>query len=302
MKQLVKLLKYLSLFFTCALLVIACNKPQVDQNPPTTQGNSQGIITLGTTLKVRTLDPADSYELAGLNVIYNVAESLYTYELGTTKLKPLLATEMPKVSDDGLSYTIPVRTGVTFHDGTPFNAEAMKFSLDRFIQNSGKPSFLLADTIESITANSETELTIKLKKPFSAFPSLLAFPGACAVSPQAYIIGQGQFKPNELIGTGPYKLSQFSSDSISLQPFEGYWGEKPVNNGINMQIYAGNSANLYNSFRTGAINVAYQSFAPEQVTSLLQEAQGGKWQNIEGSGTVVSYMVLNRNQKPLDQP
>lgn len=299
-KKIVKVLKYLGVSLICFGLIVACNSNSGEQVTPTTSDNN-GRITIGTTLKARTLDPADSYELAGLNLIYNLGESLYTYGLGTTELVPLLATEMPKISDDGLTYTIPLRQGVKFHDDAPFNAEAMKFSLDRFMQNAGKPSFLLKDTIKDVKATGEYELTITLQKPFAAFSALLAFPGACAISPQSYTIGEGQFKPNEFIGTGRYKLTAFNSDSVTLEVFPNYWGEKPTNEGIDLQIYAGNSANLYNSFLTGAIKVTYQTFAPEQITTLVKDANAGKFQMVQGSGTVVSYMVLNRNQKPLDQ-
>lgn len=304
MKSIFRIFKYCIIALSCCLLIIACNSNQNSQttsNTSTTSPNDTNRITIGTTLKPRTLDPADSYDIAGLSMIYNVAESLYTYKVGTTELIPLLATEMPQISEDGLTYTIPLRQGVTFHDGSAFNAEAMKFSLERFIKNAGKPSFLLADTIKEIQATEEYKLTIILNKPFAAFPALLAFPGACAVSPQAYKIGEGEFNPNTLIGTGAYQLQEFNSDSIRLNTFADYWGEKPLNQGVDVQIYAGNSANLYNSFLTSAIDVAYQSFAPEQVTDLLQQAEQGKFQDIEGNGTVVSYMVLNRNQKPLDK-
>ncbi len=299
MRKIKNLFKYLGLALACCGLIIGCNSnsnPNVNNTPT----NNNGRISVGTTLKARTLDPADSYEIAGLNLIYNVAESLYSYQLGTTQLQPLLATDMPTISDNGLTYTIGLREGVTFHDGETFNAEAMKFSLDRFIQNGGKPSFLLSDTIKEIQATGENELTIVLNKPFAAFTSLLAFPGACAVSPGAYTIGNGEFKPSELVATGPYKLVAFNSDSVTLDVFEDYWGEKPVNEGVNVQIYAGNSANLYNSFLTGAIDVAYQTFAPEQISTLLTDGEADKFQVIEGEGTVVSYMVLNRNQPPLD--
>ena len=301
LKRLSRLGKFLSLFFLGLTLVVACNNNQVSVTPDTGNNNSDRI-TLGTTLKPRTLDPADSYELSGLNIIYNVTESLYTYELGTTKLIPQLADQMPTVSEDGLTYTIKLREGVSFHDGTPFNAQAMKFSLQRFIENGGKPSFLLADTVDSIEAIGEYEIAIKLKKPFAAFPALLAFTGACAVSPNAYKIGAGEFNPSELVGTGPYKLVQFSSDSIRLDTFEDYWGEKPANQGVDVQIYASNSANLFNSFRTGAVEVAYQSLDPEQIKNLKEGTSQEKWQAIEAPGTAINYLVLNRNQKPLDQP
>ncbi|MFM7477842.1 MAG: ABC transporter substrate-binding protein, partial [Microcystis aeruginosa] len=186
MRSLRQLYRYLSLFCLCLLLTVGCQS--TNSNLP--QGNSDRLI-IGTTLKPRSIDPADSYELAGLFIIYNLGETLYTYAEGTTNLKPLLATELPQISPDGLTYTIPVRRGVIFHDGTVFNAEAMKFSLERFIKNGGEPSFLLRDTIDQITASKEDEITIKLTRPFAAFPALLAYPGACAVSPKFYQIGEG---------------------------------------------------------------------------------------------------------------
>lgn len=293
--------KYLGLCLLCIALIVGCNRNQTQTNNPTNT-TTNNRISLGTTLKPRTLDPADNYELAGLNIIYNVGESLYTYKLGTTEIEPLLATEIPKISEDGLTYTIPLRQGVTFQDATPFNAEAMAFSLNRFIENGGKPAFLLADVVKEIAATGEYELTINLKQPFSAFPALLAFPGACAVSPQAYKIGAGEFNPNTLISTGKYKLAQFGSDAISLDVNENYWGEKPANEGIDMQIYAGNSANLFNSFRTGAVDVAYQSLDPNQIKNLLDEANNSKWQKIEGSGTNINFLTLNLQQEPLNKP
>ena len=296
-QQLKKASKYLILFSICFTLAVGCNNSQTQENTKPVDNNR---ISVGTTLKPRTLDPADNYELAGLNIIYNVGESLYTYEVGTTEIKPLLATAMPEISEDGLTYIIPLREGVSFHDGTAFNANAMQFSLQRFIENGGKPSFLLGDVIETIEATGEYELKITLKQPFAAFPALLAFPGACAVSPEAYKIGEGEFSPSTLVGTGKYQLNKFKSDSISLNANKNYWGEQPVNQGINLQVYGSNSANLFNSFKTGAVDVAYQSLDPQQIESLLNSE--GKLQVIEGSGTVVNYLVLNLQQEPLNQP
>lgn len=296
-QQLQKFSKYLILFSLCFTLAVGCNNSQIQENNNPADNNR---ISVGTTLKPRTLDPADNYELVGLNIIYNVGESLYTYEVGTTEIKPLLATSMPEISEDGLTYKIPLREGVSFHDGAAFNAKAMEFSLQRFIENGGKPSFLLGDVIETVEATGEYELTITLKQPFAAFPALLAFPGACALSPEAYTIGEGEFSPSTLVGTGKYKLNQFKSDSISLDANENYWGDQALNQGINLQIYNGNSANLFNSFKTAAVDVAYQTLDPQQIDDLQNSA--GELQVIEGSGTVINYLVLNLQQEPLDQP
>lgn len=292
--------KFLGLFSLCCILAVSCNnRPVAETSTPGAGGN--GRITLGTTLKPRTLDPADNYELAAANVLTNLCDRLYTYKLGTSELQPQLATAMPKVSQDGLTYTISLRPGVVFHDGTPFNAEAMAFSLNRFMKNGGKPSALLADVIASVKASGKDEITIKLKNAFAAFPSLMAFSGTCAVSPKAYEIGIGKFKPREMVGTGPYKLTQFTPNLIRMDVFDKYWGEKPANQGIDFQILS-SSANLYNNFRTGAVDIAYQTFDPEQVESLKQEAASSGWQAIEEKSNVVSYLMLNVQQQPLNNP
>ncbi len=292
--------KLISLFGLCVVLIIGCNNQPESATPDASPDNTNRV-RIGTTLKPRTLDPADSYELAGLGLIYNLSDRLYTYQLGTTNLEPQLATAMPSVSEDGLTYTIPLREGVMFHDETAFNAEAMQFSLERFIENGGKPSFLLADIIETIEATGEYELTITLKQPFAAFPSLLAFPGACAVSPAAYQIGAGEFLPNAFVGTGRYQLSEFTSDTVRLDPFADYWGNQPMNNGVDMQIYASNPANLFNAFRTGGVDVAYQSFDPNQIQSLRNSASEGEWQAIASSGTAVNYLMLNTQAEAVSQ-
>ena len=293
------IIQFVSLFCLCCFLVISCSQPQNKfDNAPTIETNTNRI-TIGTTLKSRTIDPADAYEVISGNLLYNLGDRLYGYKLGTTELVPQLATKMPKISEDGTTYTIPIRQGVTFHDGTPFNAEAMAFSLKRFIKNSGPPSSLLTNTVESIEATGEYQLTIKLKKPFAAFTPLLAFSGLCAVSPQAYTIDENQFKPDTFIGTGPYKLAEYGTDILRLDAFENYWGEKAKNQGIDIQIFS-SSANLFNAFKTGAIDIAYFSLDTDQITNLEAEAPRQGWQVIATDGKTVNYMVLNLNLEPLN--
>ena len=263
--------------------------------------NDNSRITIGTTFQPRTIDPADNYELSGMMVIYNLSDTLYTYELGNTNLKPQLAVEMPTISKNGLVYTIHLRKGVKFHDGTSFNAEAMAFSLERFMANGGKPSFLLTNTVEKIETNGDYELIITLKEPFSAFPALLAFPGICAISPKAYQIGKGKFIPKNFVGTGPYKLRKFRTGLLELDIFDDYWGEKPKNKGINLQIYPNNAANLFNAFRTQSVDIAHQSLTTEQIEYLLKESRMGKGKAIENLSTNITFMALNVNTEFTNQ-
>lgn len=292
-------IKAIALFFLCCLLTASCGQ-RTRPSVTATGENANNRVTIGTTLKLRTIDPADAYEIISGQLLQNLGDTLYTYKSGTTELIPHLATAMPKVSQDGLTYTIPLRQGVIFHDDTPFNAAAMEFSLQRFIKNGGRPAFLLSDAVESVKATGEYELTFQLKKPFAAFPSLLTFAGSCAVSPKAYEIGEGKFKPDTFVGTGRYKLATYGSDSLKFDVFDKYWGEKPVNQGIDLLLLS-SSSNLFNSFRTGAVDVAYLSLDADQVQSLGEGAKQGKWQEIAGESSTVSYMTLNTKSKPLDK-
>jgi peptide/nickel transport system substrate-binding protein len=289
-----KIGRSLLLMCLCFSLVIGCTRSSIE---PVATGD--GRITIGSTASINTIDPADAYTNFAGNLLYNLGDRLYSYKPGTNELQPQLATALPKVSPDRLTYTIPIRKGVVFHDGEPFNAKAMEFSLKRFIENGGSPSFLLADVVDSIAAKND-ELVIKLKKPFAAFPSLLAFSGACAVSPKAYEIGEGKFIAESFVGTGPYKLVKYGTDSLVLDAFDRYWGNKAENKGINVQFFS-SSANLFNAFRTGAIDVASQGLGLDQIRKLKDDANDSTWQMIEQPGSGIDYLTINLNSPPLDR-
>ncbi|MFG6105488.1 ABC transporter substrate-binding protein [Leptothoe sp. EHU-05/26/07-4] len=288
---------YIGLFSLCLIMAVACGGNGGEQAAgPTT---SNGRVAMGTTLKARTLDPADAYEIFPGILLYNLGDRLYTYAPGTTTLEPQLATDMPTVSDDALTYTVPLREGVTLHDGSAFNAEVMAFSIQRFMDNGGRPAFLLSEKIDTVEATGEYELTMTLKQPFAAFTSLLTFWGVTPVPLETYTIGDGQFKPEEFIGSGPYKLASFSSDVIKLDANPDYWGTAPGNEGIDIQIFT-SPANLYNTFRSGGLDVAYQTLDPDQIAALEREAGQGGWNVIEAGSTVVNYMSLNQKIAPFD--
>jgi peptide/nickel transport system substrate-binding protein len=288
---------FLFLFCLCCLLAVSCSRSTPDAAAPSRTNR----IVLGTAAPtVSTLDPADAYSIFSGNLLYNLGDRLYSYKLGTSELQPQLATALPQVSTDGLTYTIPLRQGVLFHDGTKFDAKAMEFSLQRFINNGGSPSFLLSDLVKSVQATGEYELTIQLKKPFAAFPSLLAFSGLCPVSPQAYEMKKGSFKPDTVISTGPYKLVKYGTDQIRLDTFAQYWGTKPTNQGIDIQFFS-SSANLFNAFRTGAIDLAYQNLAVDQIRTLQEGATAQKWQAIAKAGSSIDYITINLKSPPLDK-
>jgi peptide/nickel transport system substrate-binding protein len=282
----------LVLFGVCALLMVSCR-----QAGPI--GNRADRIVLGTTATMSTIDPADASSSFASTLLYNLSDRLYTYKIGTNELEPQLATALPTISADGLTYKMPLRQGVMFHDGTPFNAKAMEFSLKRLQGNKGSAPISLSEA-KSITATGEYELTIVLEKPFTAFPAVLTFTGACAVSPKAYKIEENSFQPKEFVGTGPYKLTKFGTDLIRLEAFDQYWGGKPANPGVDIQLLS-SGANVYNAFRTGAIDMAMQGLAIEQVRNLREAIPTQGWQMIEQPGSSIQVLVPNLKSPPLDK-
>ena len=296
-RRFLKIGQYAGLFSLCLLIAVGCRN-----SGPSSTGSTVGTgdrVSIGTTLNARTLDPADAYEIFPGILLYNMGDRLYTYAPGTTDLTPQLATALPTVSEDGLTYTIPLRDDVVLHDGTPFTAEVMAFSIERILENGGRPSTLISGKIESATATGPNELTITLKAPFAAFTSLLTFSGITPVSPEAYEVGAGSFSPNTFIGSGPYKLASFSSDVIKLDVNEDYWGETPDNGGIDIQVFT-SAVNLYNTFASGGLDVAYQTLDPDQISKLEADAPSKDWSVIEAGTTVINYLSLNQKIEPFD--
>jgi peptide/nickel transport system substrate-binding protein len=278
----------------CGLLLLSCG---TGGSSPT---NTSNRIVIGTTSKVSTLDPADTKKIFAGTIFTNLGERLYSYTPGTTQLVPQLATALPTISADGLTYTMPLRQGVIFHDGTPFDAKAMAFSLKRLLENDGAAADLLAGRVADIQATGPYELQIRLKKPFAAFTNVLAASSLCAVSPKAYEIGKDKFVPKQFVGTGPYRLVRVRTDSLRLEPFTQYWGTKPSNQGIDIQVFS-SGANLYNAFRSGAVDIAAQSLKPNQIVALSQMAPSQGWQVISGDSNFVNLLTLNLRQPPWDK-
>jgi len=301
-RRFLKVGRSLGLFSLCLILVVGCFGGGGNQVETPADGEAVGAgnrVSVGTTLSAETLDPADAYQAFPSILLYNLGDRLYTYAPGTTDLTPQLATELPTISDDGLTYTIPLREDVTLHDGTAFNAEVMAFSIQRFIENQGAPSSLLGSRVASVEATGDYELTFTLEEPAAAFSSILTFSGITPISPEQYEIGANSFKPDVFIGSGPYKLASYSSSVIRLDVNEDYWGEPPANDGIDIQVFT-SAVNLYNAFVSGGLDVAYQTLDPDQISKLEQDAAANNWQVVEAGSTAINYLALNQKIAPFD--
>lgn len=127
------------------------------------------------------------------------------------KLKNVLA-ESYTVSDDGLTYTVKLREGIKFQDGTDFNAAAVKANLDRASDPANHlKRYNLYKNIAKTEAIDPTTVKITLKQPFSAFINILAHPATAMISPAA-LEKYGKEIGFHPVGTGPYELDTWESD------------------------------------------------------------------------------------------
>lgn len=140
------------------------------------------------------------------------------------RFEPALATDW-RVSDDGLTWTFHLREGVRFHDGTTFNAEAVKFNLERSIDPEQNPlNRPLWDPLTSVRVVDEYTVQITTNMPFATLLNTLAHGSAAMVSPAAVAQYGDSFDRNP-VGTGPFKIKSFRPGyEVVVERFEDYWG------------------------------------------------------------------------------
>lgn len=178
-----------------------------------------GVIDVATIGEPPTLDPmASTADLVGI-ITQHIFETLYTFDAkwGAT---PLLAAGLPAISEDGKTYTIPLRTGIKFHDGSVMTAADVVASLERWtrIATRGKQA---GEVITGITATDDATVTITLSKPYAPLVALLSLNNAAAIVIPAANAAQDPLE--SFIGTGPYKLQERVPDQyIQLVRFDDY--------------------------------------------------------------------------------
>lgn len=174
-------------------------------------------VTIAAPWEVTSYDPAVSgFAIQKLEIMENLVDA---DETGT--LRPGLATAWTG-SADGLSWTFDLREGVTFHDGTPFDASAAVLALTRAWE---QPGVLSKAPVAGVAAV-DGAVVFTLERPFAALPALLAHATTIIPSPTSV---DSDGNPSALIGTGPFKVAAFTPpQSVDMVRNDAYWGDVPV--------------------------------------------------------------------------
>jgi len=167
------------------------------------------------------------------------------------KLEPGLATAWT-VAEDGKSISFDLREGVTFSDGTPFDADAAEWNLKRWMGVADFSWIGIADAYESIVKDGPNKITVKLKRPVpAALLELSIVRPVRFLSPKAVDANGKQTAP---IGTGPWIVEKYSSTETVLVRNDKYWGEKPAFSRMILKVVPDELARA-NALRAGELDV-----------------------------------------------
>ena len=226
---------YITMFLTVLFLVGCANDENsaTNSNDQTASGKAVkgGELTYALATSPDTLDPHRTGLVVALRVITQVFDSLVTLD-ENNKVHPHLATEWV-ISEDGKSYTFKLRDDVLFHDGTKFNADAVKYNFDRIKDPATKAAnaSALLQAYDSSEVLSEYEVKINLVHPSTSFLTNLSQSLLGIVSPTAAKQYGEEFGKNP-VGTGLFKFESWQENAeIKLAKNEAYnWGPVNVDN------------------------------------------------------------------------
>ncbi len=262
-----------------------------DPAPDTTAAPTQGgTVTVGLDSEPETLDPAaNSLSLANGSIYAAIYDRLLDSEPGQ-ELQYRLAESLTE-SPDRLSWTLVARQGVTFHDGTPFDAAAVKFNLERQKASLYNSSTLLPVTAIDVIDDHTVKLTVS--EPWTALPSALASVVGYMVSPTAAANGD-TFKRNP-VGAGPYQLDTWAAgDQVNLKRFDGYWGDPAPLDELVFKFIQVEAARVA-AFEAGEID-AYTSI----VEATVNDARAAGAQIVNPPPTGYGFSYVNLRKAPLD--
>ncbi|WP_265501014.1 glutathione ABC transporter substrate-binding protein [Paracoccus beibuensis] len=237
------------------------------------------------------LDPTnvnDTLSQTSLRLIY---QGLFGFD-PEMNLVPLLA-ESYESNADATEFTITLREGVEFHDGTPFNAEAVKVNIDRLRNPDNNLSRRsLVSMVQEVEVVDDRTVKLILDAPFGAMIASLAHPGAMMISPAA-LEEYGNDIDRNPVGTGAFTFTNWSADTLEVARNDDYWkGPAEVDNIIIRSVPESGA-------RMAMLQTGEAQFVPNFPPELLQVVQNNPDLTVETSPSIVEwYVALNNNKEP----
>jgi peptide/nickel transport system substrate-binding protein len=302
-----------------ALALTGCAQSERDEGG--NEGGGGTFVFAGSAEPV-TFDPFFASDGESFRPARQIFEGLVGTKPGTADPAPLLAKEW-EVSEDGLTYTFTLEEGVTFHDGSEFNAEAVCFNFDRWynMPESAQTDDLTyyyaalfrgfatgdradAAIYESCTADDEFTATIELKKPFAGFISALSLPALSMQSPTALEEYQDdaasnprttEYSTSHPTGTGPFEFESFErGKQVTLSAYDDYWGE-PASIDKAVIVAIEDPKARADALRNGEID-GFDLVGPADVAPLEEEG----FTIVNRDAFNVLYLGMNQAVEPLD--
>jgi len=246
------------------------------------------------------LDPTPSRTYVGRIIFSQMCEKLYEID-ENLRIFPQLAADMPTFADGGKTVTIKLRTGVKFNDGTPMNAESVRYSLDRHLNMKGSNRRSELESVNSIEVVDPLTVRLKLKTPFSPLVAILADRSGMPVSPTA------ANKLGEKFGTapvcvGPWQfVERVPQDRIVLEKSPHYFDKSAAKfDRLIFRIIPDDNVRLAN-LRSGDIDMMHQ-VGPTDAANLRKD---GKLEvsSVTGIGyNGITINLHNKNGKPPKPP
>jgi len=257
------------------------------------------------------LDAAIVTDGESAKVTHQITETLLRYKEGTTEVEANLADEWT-VAPDGLKYTFKLHKGIKFHDGEPFNAEAVVFNFMRWHDPASPYKFGEEEysyyndmfgskddrVIKEIKAADELTVEFTLNKPQAPFLQNIAMSFFAIGSPKAIKEKKEEYKRSP-VGTGPYKFVEWKpNDSITLDKNKDYWRKGlPKNDKLIIRSIPDNSARLQ-ALQSGQLDLM-EDVNPSDLGIVEKD---DKLQKILRPSFNVGYIGFNMKKKPFDNP
>ncbi|MCH8906600.1 MAG: hypothetical protein IH840_05885 [Candidatus Heimdallarchaeota archaeon] len=273
--------KFMMLVISVLVLSILYNTPVLA---------NKDTVVIGTTDSIRNLDPSDAYDYFSSNTLVQITHGLMEMPVDSTDAVKGPIVDSFTVSDDATIYTFELKADIKFSDGEVFDADAMKWLLDRSVTLGGDPGFLLADVIDNVVASGQT-LTINLSSPDATFLQRLTYTVAWPVSPMSLEQNTIGGDPDSIpAGLGAYKITSWTKGTeLIFETNPEYFGDAPQTDKIVVKFYT-DASTLLTALESGEIDVAHKQFGPDEIESITGNAD---LNSVTKETAGIRYLVLN---------